>query len=110
MARKSTKKTETAPHALCVFHETPRMKAELHRDGAGFRVRFAGTSAPDRKFESLPALLQGLQGIFLEIRMSGPGLRGLQALAKAQDDARQDVLSASRKIHAAIDAAGSPSS
>ncbi|MCU0725034.1 MAG: hypothetical protein MUE73_04465 [Planctomycetes bacterium] len=80
------------------------MKAELHREGQGFRVRFAGTSAPDRKFESLPALLQGLQGIFLELRMSGPGLRGLGALAKAQDDARQDVLAASRRIHAALKA------
>jgi hypothetical protein len=104
MARKSTKKAEVKIAPLCVFHETPKMQAELHREGDGFRVHFAGTSAPDRKFESLPALLQGLQSVFLELRMAGPGLRGLGSLAKAQDDARQDVLAASRKIHAALKA------
>ncbi len=102
MAKKTTKKTEHRDSCLCILFETEKKKAELHREGEGFRVHFAGSSSPDRAFATLPALLQGLQGIFLELRMAGPGLRGLSALARAQDDARQDVLAASRKIHAAL--------
>ena len=102
MPRKAAKKSEPTVSPLCLIHETDKVKAELYRDGVGFRIHYAGTRAPDRRFESLPTLLSGLQQVFLEIRMSGPGLRGLSALAKAQDEARQDVLAASRKIHAAL--------
>ena len=100
---KKTKKTSSTETPLCVLHETDKSQAELHRDGDGFRVHFAGGRAKDRLFDSLPALLSGLHGIFLELRMGGAGLRGLDALAKASDDARQDVLAASRKIHSALD-------
>ena len=94
-------KTETP---LCTLHQTKELKVELYREGEGFRVHFAGKKRKDRKFESLPALLQGLHGLFLEIRMSGGGIHGLAGLAKTSDSAREDVLAASRKIHAALDA------
>ena len=74
----------------------------LKQEGEGFRVKFVGSRAKDRTFESLPSLLQGLQAIFLEIRMAGEGLRGFDALARAKEDAREDVLAASRKIHSAL--------
>ncbi len=100
---KKTSKTAPAGDALCLLHDTDKLKAELYREGEGFRVHLSGSGrGKDKTFDSLPSLLQGLQAIFLEIRMSGRGLSGLSALAKAQDDARQDVLAASRKIHAAL--------
>ena len=103
---KKTSKTAPVGDALCLLHYTDKLQAELFRDGDGFRVHLSGSGSgrgKDKRFESLPTLLQGLQAIFLEIRMSGRGLSGLSALAGAQDDARQDVLAASRKIHAALD-------
>lgn len=101
---KKTSKTAPVGDALCLLHDTDKLQAELFRDGDGFRVHLSSGSGrgKDKKFDSLPSLLQGLQAIFLEIRMSGRGLSGLEALAGAQDDARQDVLAASRKIHAAL--------
>ncbi len=81
---------------------TAKAQTELYRDGEGFRVHSTGRGK-DRKFDSLPSLLSGLHGIFLELRMSGPGLHGLDALARASDDARQAVLGASRLIHGALD-------
>jgi hypothetical protein len=102
MAKKTSKTASTA-EALCLLHETDKLKAELFREGEGFRVHFSGSGrGKDKEFDSLPSLLSGLHGIFLELRMSGRGLSGLSALAKASDDAREDVLAASRKIHAAI--------
>jgi hypothetical protein len=106
MAKKSTKKSTTKADPLCILYEADGVKAELFRDGESFRVNFPGTKRKDREFESLPALLSGLHGIFVEIRMSGQGVRGLDALGRVSDDARQDVLAASRKIHAAIEKAG----
>jgi hypothetical protein len=98
------KKSPTDQKPLCILHEQGKLSAELHRDGEGFRIRFRGVSRKDRLFESLPALLQGLHGFFLELRMGDQGLRGLDALARASDDAREDVLAASRKIHHALGA------
>ena len=80
---KKTKQSTDNAKPLCILHETDEFRAELHREGEGFRVQFPGTKRKDRGFDSLPSLLSGLQGIFLEIRMSGPGLHGLDALAKA---------------------------
>ena len=88
--------------ALCVLHESDRLKANLFKDGEGFRIRFDGTGRKDREFDSLPTLLAGLHGIFIEIRMGAQGIRGFDALARVSDDARQDVLAASRKIHQAL--------
>ena len=100
---KKTSKTAPADEALCLLHDTDKLKAELFREGEGFRVHLSGAGRDkDKRFDTLPLLLSGLQAIFLEIRMSGRGLSGLSALAGAQDDARQDVLAASRKIHAAL--------
>jgi hypothetical protein len=100
---KKTSKTAPAGEALCLLHDTDKLKAELFREGEGFRVHLSGSGrGKDKNFNSLPSLLSGLQAIFLEIRMSGRGLSGLAALARAQDDARQDVLGASRKIHSAM--------
>ena len=100
---KKTSNTTPAGDALCLLHDTDKLKAELYKDGEGFRVHLSGSGrGKDKNFDSLPSLLQGLQAIFLEIRMSGRGLSGLDALKRAQDDARQDVLAASRKIHAAL--------
>ena len=87
---------------LCILHEERGVRAELHRDGDGFLVRFAGAKRKDRTYESLPSLLAGLHGLFLEIRMGGDGVRGLDALARLSDEAREDVLAASRKIHSAL--------
>ena len=98
---KKTSKSKAKEEGLCVLHDDKKLKAELFRDGEGFQVRFDGRGK-DRSFESLPELMKGLHGIFLEIRMKGQGIHGLDGLAKASDDARQDVLAASRKIHAAI--------
>lgn len=98
---KKTAKPEVKAEGLCVLYDDDKLKAELFRVGEGFKVRFDGRGK-DRAFDSLPELLTGLHGIFLEIRMKGPGIRGLDGLAKASDDARQDVLAASRKIHAAL--------
>jgi hypothetical protein len=100
---KKTKQSAGGSTPLCVLHESEDLRAELHREGEGFRVHFPGTRRKDREFDSLPSLLSGLHGIFLELRMSGPGLHGLDALAKASDDAREDVLAASRKIHSALE-------
>lgn len=101
---KKTPDAAAAGEALCLLHDTDKLKAELFREGDGFRVHLSGSGrGKDRSFDSLPSLLQGLQAIFLEIRMSGRGLSGLDALARAQDEAREDVLAASRKIHAALE-------
>jgi hypothetical protein len=79
------------------------MQAKLYRDGdEGFRIRFEGAKRKDREFDSLPNLLSGLHGIFVELRMGAQGIRGFDALAKVSEDARQDVLAASRKIHQAL--------
>ncbi len=100
---KKTPKTSPAGESLCLLHDTNKLKAELFRDGEGFRVHLSGSGrGKDKAFDSLPSLLSGLQGIFLEIRMSGRGLSGLDSLARASDDARQDVLAAARKIHSAL--------
>ena len=100
---KNTSKTAPAGESLCLLHDTDKLKAELFRDGDGFLVHLSGAGRGKNKtFDSLPSLLSGLQGIFLEIRMSGRGLSGLDSLARASDDARQDVLAASRKIHVAL--------
>jgi hypothetical protein len=98
MAKKTTK-TDTP---LCVLHEVGKLKAELFRDGDTFRVHFVGAKRKDRAFDSLPNLLSGLHGIFVEIRMGSQGVRGLGELAKVSDEAREDVLAASRKIHQAL--------
>jgi hypothetical protein len=99
MAKKDTKSSSP----LCVLYEKGNLKAELHREGEGFLVHFAGAKRKDRTFDSLPNLLSGLHGIFLELRMGGEGIRGLDGLARVSDDARQDVLAASRKIHTALE-------
>ena len=102
---KQTKKSEKIETPLCLLYESKDGKAELHRDGEAFVVRFPGTRRKDRSFDSLPSLLTGLHGIFVEIRMGNQGIRGLDALARVSDDARQDVPAASRKIHSAIESA-----
>ncbi len=96
------KKTTASAKPLCILHEEGPQKAELFQEGEGFRIGFAGSKTKDRSFESLPALLSGLHGIFVELRMGGQGIRGFDALARVSDDARQDVLAASRKIHSAL--------
>ncbi len=96
------KKTPKTATLLCVIHETDDLRAELYKDGEAFRLHFAGIQRKDRTFDSLPALLSGLHGVFLELRMGHRGIQGLDGLAKASDDARQDVLAASRKIHGAL--------
>jgi len=102
MAKKSTKTDEP----LCVLFEKDAVKAELYRQGEGFVVHFEGAKRKDRDFDSLPTLLSGLHGIFLELRMGGIGVHGLDGLARVSDDAREDVLAASRKIHNALEKAG----
>ena len=96
------KKTDST-NILCTLFEKDSMAAELFREGEGFRVSFPGTKKKDRTFDSLPNLLSGLHGVFLELRMGGMGIQGLEGLARVSDDARQDVLAASRKIHNALD-------
>lgn len=96
------KKTTNTEKPLCVLHDTGKLKAELYKDGDTFRVHFEGASRKDREFDSLPNLLSGLHGIFVELRMGNQGVRGLDALARVSDDARSDVLAASRKIHQAL--------
>ena len=86
------KKTTQSDKPLCVLYEKDSFRAELYQEGEAFRVHFEGAKRKDREFDSLPNLLSGLHGIFLEIRMSGPGIRGLDGLARVSDDARQDVL------------------
>ena len=103
MAKKTTKPDQNET-PLCLLYESEEGNAELHRDGDAFVVRFPGTKRKDRAFDSLPSLLSGLHGIFVEIRMGNQGVRGLDALARVSDDARQDVLAASRKIHSALEA------
>lgn len=98
MAKKITK---TEP-PLCVLYESGKFRAELYRDGDRFRVHFEGAKSKDRVFDSLPNLLSGLHGIFVEIRMGAQGIRGLGALGKVSEDARADVLAASRRIHQAL--------
>ena len=96
------KKTDST-NPLCTLFEKDGMTAELFREGDGFRVSFPGTRRKDRTFDSLPTPLPGLHGVFLELRMGGKGIQGLDALARVSDDARQDVLAASRKIHNALE-------
>jgi hypothetical protein len=96
------KKTEST-NSLCTLFEKDGLTAELYREGEGFRVSFPGTKRKDRTFDSLPNLLSGLHGVFLELRMGGTGISGLDGLARVSDDARQDVLAASRKIHNALE-------
>ena len=96
------KKSPELDQPLCIIHEQQGVRAELHRDGEGYRVHFAGAKRKDREYDSLPSLHSGLHGLFLEIRMSG-GVQGLDALARLSDEARNDVLAASRKIHSAIE-------
>jgi len=96
------KKTDSI-NTLCTLFEKDGMSAELFREGEGFLVSFPGTKKKDRTFDSLPNLLSGLHGVFLELRMGGMGIQGLEGLARVSDDARQDVLAASRKIHNALE-------
>jgi len=96
------KKTDSS-NSLCTLYEKDGLSAELLREGEGFCVRFPGRKRKDRTFDTLPNLLSGLHGIFLELRMGGMGIQGLDGLARASDDARQDVLAASRKIHTALE-------
>ena len=96
------KKPPKTDDALCVLFESDKMRAKLYQDGEGFRIRFEGANRKDRAFDSLPNLLSGLHGIFVELRMGAQGIRGFDALARVSDDARQDVLAASRKIHQAL--------
>lgn len=96
------KKPPQNDEPLCVLHQDEKLGAKLYRDGEGFRICFEGASRKDRTFDTLPNLLSGLHGIFIEIRMGTQGIRGLDALARVSDDARQDVLAASRKIHQAL--------
>jgi len=98
------KKTDST-NSLCTLYEKDGLTAELFQDGESFRVSFPGTKRKDRAFDSLPNLLSGLHGIFLELRMGGTGIQGLDGLARVSDDARQDVLAASRKIHTALESA-----
>jgi len=98
MAKKSD-----STKSLCTLFEKDGLTAELFREGEGFRVTFPGTKRKERTFDSLPNLLSGLHGIFLELRMGGEGIRGLDGLARVSDDAREDVLAASRKIHTALE-------
>ena len=98
------KKTTDSQKPLCTIYEKDSFRAELFKEGEAFRVRFVGAKRKERTFDSLPNLLSGLHGIFLEIRMGGPGIRGLDGLARVSEDARQDVLAASRKIHTALEA------
>ena len=101
MVKKSPETDSATP--LCIIHEDKKIRAELHKDGEIFRLHFAGVKRKDRTFDTLPALLSGLHGVFLELRMGNKGIQGLDGLAKASDDARQDVLGASRKIHSALE-------
>lgn len=96
------KKTSNDEKALCILHEEGKVRAELYKDGDGFRVHFAGSKVKDRSFDTLPNLLTGLHGIFVEIRMGKQGIRGFDALSRVSEDAREDVLAASRKIHSAL--------
>ena len=42
--------------------------------------------------------------VILDVKL--PGISGLDGLARVSDDAREDVLAASRKIHNALEKAG----
>jgi hypothetical protein len=88
---------------LCVLAEHEGRRFDLIRSGEAFLIRAHDGRATDRDYESLPALLAGLQSFFLEFRVAGQPAQGFAELAAAQEKAKADVIEASRRIYAAID-------
>jgi len=88
---------------LCVLAEHEGLRFDLHQIGETFVIRSADDRGADRDYESLPALLQGLQSFFLEFRVASAPAKGFAELAAAQEKAKSDVIEASRRIYAAID-------
>ena len=99
-----TTPTKGADEALlCMLAEEGERRFDLYRKGEAFHVRARGTEGQDRVYESLPALLAGLQSFFLEFRVAASPAKGFAELASAQEKAKSDVINASRRIYAAID-------
>jgi hypothetical protein len=88
---------------LCVVAEETGRRFDLLRREEAFLIRDHSRRSPDRTFESLPALLSGLQAFFLEFRVATSPAKGFAELAALQEKARADVLEASRRIYAALD-------
>jgi len=88
---------------LCVLAEHEGRRFDLHRIGDAFVIRSADGQGADRGYESLPALLSGLQSFFLEFRVASAPAKGFAELAAAQEKAKSDVIEASRRIYRAID-------
>jgi hypothetical protein len=88
---------------LCVLRESEGVRFDLHRDGEKFILRDHRGRKPDRTYESLPALMKGLETFFVELRAAKSPLKGFGALKAAQDTARTEVIAASRIIHKALE-------
>ena len=96
--------TKDGEEYLCVLAERDNRSFDLFRAGEAFLIRPRDGSGAERDFESLPSLLAGLQSFFLEFRVASAPAKGFAELAAAQDRAKSDVIEASRRIYAAIDA------
>jgi hypothetical protein len=101
----STASPKSGETHLCVIAEQEARRFDLYRSDETFLIRDASEKAADRTFDTLPALLAGLQSFFLEFRLAGSPLKGLAELSDAQEKAKADVLEASRRIYAALDEA-----
>jgi hypothetical protein len=96
--------TNTDETHLCVLAENDNRSFHLIKVGDGFVIRPDDDRSADRAYDSLPTLLSGLQSFFLEFRVASSPAKGFAELAEAQEKARADVIDASRRIYAAIDA------
>ena len=90
------------PTFLCVLREEDDARFDLHRNGEAFILRDHTGRKPDRTYESLPALMKGLETFFIELRAARSPLTGFAELKAAQDAARGEVIAASRVIHRAL--------
>ena len=90
---------------LCVLAEREDDCFDLYKAGETFVVRSRSGEGAERAYDALPALLAGLQSFFLEFRVAAAPAKGFAELAAAQEKAKADVIDASRRIYAAIDAA-----